>query len=67
MPAKCPLGEEQFAVHGHLEHPARARDETDFRLGKLLLQLSRQTGGSRLVISDDAVFDDHAHALLLVG
>jgi hypothetical protein len=32
----------------------------------MLLQLSRQTGGSGLVVSDDAVFDPNAHGRLAV-
>jgi hypothetical protein len=61
VPAKRPLGEHQPAVHGHLEHPAGGGDEADVAVGKLLPELSRQTGGSRLVVSDDAVFDDGVH------
>jgi hypothetical protein len=65
MTAERAFGEDQVAVHGHLEHPPGRRDQAKLRLRELLLQLSRQTGGSRLVISDDAVLDHHAHALLL--
>jgi hypothetical protein len=32
----------------------------------MLLQLSRQTGGSGLVVSDDAVLDPNAHGRLAV-
>jgi hypothetical protein len=66
MPAEGLLGEHQLAVHGDLEDAAGRRDQPDFGVGYLLFQLSRQTGGSRLVVSDDAVFDDDAHAGLLV-
>jgi hypothetical protein len=61
------LGEHQLAVHGDLEDAAGGRDQPDFGVGMVLFQLSRQTGGSRLVVSDDAVFDDHAHARLLMS
>jgi hypothetical protein len=59
------LGEHEVAVHGDLEDAAGGRNQPDLGVGYVLLQLSRQTGGSRLVVSDDAVFDDHAHARLL--
>src|SRR3990172_274365 len=59
------LGEHQVAVHGHLEDPARRRNQPDVGVGHFALQLSRQTGGSGLVVSDDAVLDDHPHAGLL--
>jgi hypothetical protein len=64
MPAERPLGEEELAVHRHLEDPAGARDETNLGVGELLLQLGRQTGGPWLIVSDDAVLDHHAHAVL---
>ena len=59
------LREHQVAVHCHLEDSAGGRHQPDFGVGELLLQLSRQTGGSGLVVSDDAVFDDDPHAVLL--
>jgi hypothetical protein len=60
------LGENQLAFHRDFEDAARRRDQPDVGVGDLLFQLSRQTGGSRLVVSDDAVFDNHAHAGLLM-
>jgi hypothetical protein len=51
------LGENEAAVSRHLEHPARGLRETDFGIGKGLFQLSRQTGGSGLIISNDAICD----------
>jgi hypothetical protein len=63
MPPERPLGKDEIAVHGHLEHPAGRGDETDLRVGPFLLQLSRQTGGSGLIVSDDAELDDHAHGV----
>ncbi len=61
VPPERLLGEDQLAVHRDLEHAARRRDQPDVGVGEGLLQLSRQTGGSGLVVSDDAVLDDHAH------
>jgi hypothetical protein len=61
--AERALGKDELALHRHLEHPAGGRHQADLRLWVQLLQLSRQTGGSRLVISDDAILDDDAHAL----
>src|SRR6266853_5598408 len=55
------LREYQIAVDGHFEDAARRGHQPDFGIGNFMLQLSRQTGGSRLVVSDDAVLDDHAH------
>jgi hypothetical protein len=65
VPAERLLGKDQVAVHCDLEDAAGGRDQPDLGVGYVLLQLSRQTGGSRLVVSDDAVLDDHAHVRLL--
>ena len=51
------LREHQLAVHRHLEDAAGGGHQPDLGVGKRLLQLSRQTGGSGLVVSDDAVLD----------
>ncbi len=56
------LREHAAAIHLHLEHAARRLDELDLRLRKSLADLGRQTGGPRLIVSDDAEFDGHAHA-----
>jgi hypothetical protein len=61
MPPERPLGEDQHVVHRHLEHSTRRRDQLDVGIGIRLLQLSRQTGGSGLVVSDDAELDTHMH------
>ena len=53
----CLLGEHEAAVDRHLEDAAGGLDQPDFGVGKGLLQLSRQTGGSGLVVSNDAVLD----------
>jgi hypothetical protein len=55
------LGEHERAVDGYLEKSARRLEQPDFGIRKRLLELSCQTGGSRLVVSDDAVLDRHVH------
>jgi hypothetical protein len=61
MPPAGLLGEDQLPVHFDLEHPARRWDEAHVRVREGLLQLGRQTGGPRLVVSDDAILDRHLH------
>src|SRR5512147_1216747 len=55
------FGEDQVSVHRDLEDAAGRGHQAHLGVGQFLLQLSRQTGGSRLVISDDAVLDDDPH------
>ncbi len=57
------LGKNQIAVDRDLEDPVLALDQLD-RGSKLVLQLSRQPGGPRLVISNYAVFDCNFHVRL---
>jgi hypothetical protein len=66
MPPERPLGIDELAVHRHLEDTAGRWNETDLRVRPRLLELSRQTGGSRLVVSDDAELDDRAHHVSLL-
>jgi hypothetical protein len=61
MPPAGLLGEDELPLCLDLEHPARRRDEAHVSIGESLLQLGRQTGGSRLVVSDDAILDRHPH------
>lgn len=61
MPPERPLGEDQRVVHRHFEDSTGRRDQLDVGVGIRLLQLSRQTGGSGLVVSDDAELDTHMH------
>jgi hypothetical protein len=61
------LGKHQLPVHHDLEYPAGGRDQLDLRLGKRLLDLGRQTGGPRLIVSDDAVLDGDLHARPLLA
>jgi len=65
MAAQCLLREHELAVHRHLEDPSRRLGQADLGLGEGLTDLRRQTGGARLVVSDDAVFDRHPHPDLL--
>ena len=58
------LGEYATAVHFDLEDPAGGVDQLHLRPGKRLANLSRQTGGPRFVVSNDAVFNRHAHMTL---
>jgi hypothetical protein len=58
------LGKYEVAVHRHFEYAARRGNQLDVGIGDLPLQLSRQTGGSGLVISDDAILDGDPHARL---
>jgi hypothetical protein len=55
------LGEHECAVDGHLEESARRLEQPDLGIRKGLLELSCQTGGSWLVVSDNAVLDHHLH------
>lgn len=47
-------------VDVHVEHPAGAFDQTGVNV-ELFLDRLRQTGGRRLVVSLDAVFDGDVH------
>jgi hypothetical protein len=55
------LREYAATIDLYLEHAARGLDELDFRLGKGLADLGRQTGSPWLIVSDDAEFDRYAH------
>ena len=57
------LGENEATVYRHVEYPARGLDQADLGIGKGLFQLSRQTGGSGLIVSNDAVLDRDEHGL----
>ena len=55
------LGEDQLVAGGDLENSARAADQ--LRLdAERPLEVRRQTGGARVVVSHPAVFDAHVHA-----
>ena len=57
------LGENATPVNLNFEHPAGRLDQLHVGLGVGLADFGRQTGGPRLVVSDDAVFDRNAHAV----
>src|SRR5438874_269176 len=46
-----------------LRTPARGLDQLDVRVRVGLANFGRQTGGPRLVVSDDTIFDGDAHRL----
>jgi len=59
--AELLLGEDQLAVHADLEDAAARLDEVGLD-AVLLLDLGRQTGGARLVVSNAAVLDANLRA-----
>jgi hypothetical protein len=61
MPATGLLGEDQLAIHRDLEQASGGLNQPDVGLRVLLLQLSRQTGSSRLIVSNNAVLDCYMH------
>src|SRR6266852_9287681 len=61
--SRCLLGENAATVDLHLEHAARGLDQLHVGVRVGLADFGRQTGGSWLVVSDDAVFDRNAHAV----
>jgi hypothetical protein len=61
VPPQRFLRENQLAVNRDLEEAAGRLHQADFDVGKGLFQLSRQTGGSRMVVSDNAILDNHMH------
>jgi hypothetical protein len=61
MPAQLGFLEDWLAIHQHFESTSPRRDHLDLRAGEALLDLRRQTGGARLVVSNDAVFDADLH------
>lgn len=56
------LGEDPTSIHFHLEHATGGLDQLHIGVRVNLADLGRQTGGPRLVVSDDAVFDRDSHA-----
>jgi len=61
VPAQGLFREDAATIHFHLEHAARRLDQLHVGMGIGLADLGRQTGGPRLVVSDDAVFDGDTH------
>jgi hypothetical protein len=64
MPPEGLLGKDHRPIHRHLEDPAGGRDQLDVSVWPILAELGRQTGGPRLVVSDDAVVDGDSHGFL---
>jgi len=62
-PAERSLGEHQVALDRDLEDPVLTLDQLN-PSPELVLQLGRQPGGPRLVISNNAVLDRNIHAHL---
>ena len=56
------LGEDPAPIHFDFEHAPGRLDQLHVGVRVDLPDFRRQTGGPRLVVSDDAVFDGHAHA-----
>ncbi len=61
MPAKPRFLEHRDSLSHNLKSATARGDHVDFHARVFLVQLSRQTGGSGLVISDRAVFDRDLH------
>jgi hypothetical protein len=61
VPAGFRLFEDGLAVPEHFEAPAFRRNHFDVHVGKMLRELSRQTGSSGLIVSKGAVFDSDSH------
>jgi hypothetical protein len=58
------LGKHHLAVDGNVEHAAGGLDQLDLDAGKLPPKLRRQTGGARLIVSNDAILDVDLHRSL---
>ena len=62
VPSERDLAEDGPAVDDDLEPAARRLEQLDGGVRILGPELGRQTGGPRIVASDDAVFDRDVHA-----
>jgi hypothetical protein len=61
VPPELRFLEHGRVVHDNFESPAARRDQFDCGMRVFLSELSRQTGGSGLVVSKRAVFDRDIH------
>jgi hypothetical protein len=61
MPAGCFLGKHRRAIYRYLEQSARGLHQAHVGIRKGTVQFSRQTGSSRLVVSDNAVLNCDEH------
>jgi hypothetical protein len=57
----------RVSIGNDLESASPRGNHLDFRIGEALANLSRQTGGSRLVVSNNAVFDADLHWPVIGG
>ena len=64
-PSNAQLGEDHFAFAAYLEGAAAPLDELDLDVVEMSAQSVRQTGGTGLVVSNDAVFDAYVHSISL--
>jgi hypothetical protein len=55
------LGKNRMTIHHHLEDPSRRLDHSNISVRICLLQLSRQTGSSWVVVSNYAVLNRYTH------
>jgi hypothetical protein len=62
VPALNFLREDAAPIDLNFEYATRGLDQFDLGLRMGLADFGRQTGGPRLVVSNDAVFDRHAHS-----
>jgi hypothetical protein len=65
VPSELLFREDQHPVDCDFEHPATRRDQLDLRRRVGSLELSRQPGGSGLVVSLNAILDRNLHEDLL--
>jgi hypothetical protein len=56
-----------MSVHRDLKPAAGRRHQLNLGVRVFALQLGCQTGSPRLIVSNDAVFDDDAHDSLLLA
>ena len=64
VPAELRFLEYRFTVAEDFEPPAARRNQINFYAGIVVPELSRQTGGSGLVVSKSAVLDADLHGPL---
>jgi hypothetical protein len=65
MPSCFRFFVDRYSIGNDLEPAASRRNHLKLGVGKALLNLSRQTGGSRFVVSNDAVFDGDFHGFIV--
>jgi hypothetical protein len=58
--------EYRLPIDAHLKSPAAGADQLQLGVGEPVPNVSRQTGGSRLVVSNDAILDADLHDDVIV-